>query len=231
MRVSEALNTRMTCRAFLDTPVPEAVVRAILAGAARAPSGGNLQPWRVWVLGGEPLRRLEAAVRGKLAAGQIADGPVEFMMYPRELKEPYAGRRFRTGEAMYQALGVGRDDWIARAAQTERNFDFFGAPVGLFLAIDRGMEPGQWADLGIFAQSVMLLAREYGLHTAALESWSLWHRTVRDFVGMPSELMLFCGLALGHMDEAHPVNRLRTERAGVDEFAAFAGFDASAPDI
>lgn len=225
MRVAEALDTRITCRAFRPTPVPLPVVRAILAGASRAPSGGNLQPWRVWALAGDALAALEADVRAKMASGQIADGPSEYLIYPSELKEPYASRRFRAGEAMYAALGVGRDDWAARMAEGARNFDFFGAPVGLFFAIDRSMQQGQWADLGMFVQSVMLLAREQGLHTAALESWALWHVTVRAFLGMPPELMLFCGMAFGHMDETHPINRLRTERVGVDEFAAFRGFD------
>jgi nitroreductase len=231
MQVSEALNSRFTCRAFLPTPVPKATVEAILAGAARAPSGGNFQPWWVWALAGEELAALERQVLGKIAAGQLIDGDFEYLIYPPD-QEPYTTRRFLNGEAMYAAMGVARDDGPGRMRQYERNFQFFGAPVGLFIAIDRAMLQGQWADLGLFLQSVMLLAREHGLHTAALESWSLFHRTARAFLGMPDELMLYCGLALGHADLEAPINRVRAERAPVSEFAVLRGFEnAEAPAV
>jgi nitroreductase len=205
-------------------PVPEATVQAILSGAAQAPSGGNLQPWRVWALAGDPLARLKGLVKAKLAAGQFADGVPEYSIFPSVMTEPYATRRFHNGEAVYATIGVARDDHAGRMRLLERNFEFFGAPVGLFLGIDRSMQQGQWADLGMFAQSIMLLAREHGLHTAALESWSLWPRTVAAAVGMPDELMLFCGMALGHMDERHPINRVHVGRAPLAEFAVLKGF-------
>jgi nitroreductase len=125
---------------------------------------------------------------------------------------------------MYAAIGVERGDGAGRWREMVRNFEFFGAPVGLFFAIDRSLGPPQWADLGMFIQSIMLLAREHGLHTAAMESWALWHRTVRAHLGIPDELMLFCGMALGRMDVDDPINRLRTERAPVSEFAVLRGF-------
>jgi nitroreductase len=224
MHVSEALHSRRTCRAFIDTPVPLATVRELLTLASRAPSGGNLQPWHVWALTGAPLSDLKAAVTTRVKAGEIADGPTEYLIYPLAMKEPYEQRRFRNGAALYAALGVTREEAEGRLDQILRNFEFFGAPVALFFAIDRDMHQGQWADLGMFMQSFMLAAREAGLHTAALESWALWPRTVAAFLGMPPELMLFCGMALGHRDETHPVNRTRAERAPVDEFARFVGF-------
>lgn len=224
MQVSDALETRMTCRAFLSAPVPEAVVRGILTQASRAPSGGNLQPWRVWALSGAPLAELQAAIKGKIAAGQISDGQTEYDIYPPDMGEPFASRKFQAGEAMYGALGVARDDFGARMREYVRNFELFDAPVGLFFAIDRGLRQGQWADLGMFMQSVMLAARDHGLHTAALESWALWHTTVREALGIPDELMFFCGMALGKMDEAHPINRCRTVREPVEGFAVLSGF-------
>jgi nitroreductase len=224
MQVSEALNSRFTCRAFLPTPVPQTTVEAILAGAARTPSGGNFQPWWVWALAGAELASLKRIVGEKIAGGQLIDGDFEYLIYPAD-KEPYATRRFLNGEAMYRAIGVARDDAPGRMAQYRRNFEFFGAPVGLFLAIDRTMLQGQWADLGMYLQSVMLLAREHGLHTAAIEGWSLFHRTVRGFIGLPDELMLFCGLALGHADLDAPVNRVRAARAPLCEFATLRGFE------
>jgi len=228
MLVSEALDTRFTCRAFLPTPVARETVEAVLKGAGRAPSGGNFQPWWVWALAGEELERLKAIVAGKIAAGQFTDGDFEYQIFPAD-KEPYATRRFRNGEGMYQAIDTGRDDGAGRFEQYKRNFQFFGAPVGLFIAIDRAMLQGQWADLGLFLQSLMLVAREQGLHTAPLESWSLFHRTVRDFVGMPDDLMLFCGVAIGHADLDAPINRVRAERQPLAEWAVMRGFEEAAP--
>jgi nitroreductase len=224
MNVSEAIQSRRTCRAFLDTPVSAATVRAILTSAARTPSGGNLQPWRVWALAGAELKALEAQVAAKIDAGQIADGPTEYLIYPTDMTEPYLSRKSKVGADMYAAIGVGRDDIAGQMAQFRRNFEFFGAPVGLFLALDRHLQPGQWADLGMFLQSLMLLAREHGLHTAPMESWALFHATVRAFLGMPDELMLFCGVGLGHMDAGDPINQWRAERQDVDDFAELRGF-------
>ncbi|MCI3134993.1 nitroreductase [Phenylobacterium aquaticum] len=224
MNVTEALETRMTCRAFLTTPVPEATVRAILTEAGRAPSGGNLQPWRVWALSGEALAALKGAITAKIAAGQISDGQTEYNIYPPDMGEPYLGRKFRAGEAMYAALGVAREDLGSRMREYVRNFELFDAPVGLIFAIDRGLAQGQWADLGMYMQSIMLLAREHGLHTAALESWALWHATVREALDIPPELMVFCAMAMGRRDETHPINQYRSDREPLEAFATFAGF-------
>lgn len=220
MNVSDALATRISCRAFLDTPVSEETVRDILDRARKCPSGGNLQPWRVHVLMGRALAALVEDVRGQLAALPIGE-PTEYDIYPPDLKEPYHGRRFRCGRDLYESVGVAREDRPARIAQFQRNFSFFGAPVGMIVSIDRTLGPPQWSDVGMYILAVMLLARERGLHTCAQEAWAGWHSTVARHVGLPAEEMVFCGLALGHMDEAHPVNALRTERASLEEIATF----------
>ena len=223
MNVSEALASRMSCRAFLPTPVPEATVRSILDAAKQSPSGGNLQPWRVYALAGEPLKEFLALVRGKLPMNPRGEGS-EYDIYPTGLWEPYRSRRFKCGEDMYATIGVTRDDKFARLLQFARNYEFFGAPVGLFFCLDRRMGPPQWSDLGMYMQSVMLLAREHGLHTCAQEAWSVWYRTVGEFLKLPPELMLFSGMALGYRDESAPINALRTDRAPLEEFAELRGF-------
>jgi nitroreductase len=218
MNVTEAILTRMSCRAFLPTPVPETTVREILEAARQTPSGGNVQPWHVYALSGEPLGELLALIRSKLPAHPRGDGS-EYDIYPANLWDPYRARRYKCGEDMYATINVAREDKFARLLQFARNYEFFGAPVGLFFYLDRRMGPPQWSDLGMFMQTVMLLARERGLHTCAQEAWSVWYRTVGEFLGVPSELQLFAGMALGHMDESAPINRLRTERAPLEEFA------------
>lgn len=223
MNVSEAVRSRFTVRAFLEKPVPAETVREILATARQAPSGGNLQPWHVHVLSGAPLREFKALIQRRLQ--DLPDGEgTEYRIYPANLGEPYRGRRYQCGMDLYTSLGIAREDKAARRRQFVMNFDFFGAPVGMFFCIDRQMGPPQWADLGMYLQTVMLLAREYDLHTCPQESWARWHRTVGEFIGLPEELMLFCGMALGYADEDAPVNRFRTARAGLDEFAVFHGF-------
>jgi len=220
MNVTEAIDTRMSCREFLDTPVPAATVRAILETAKRAPSGGNLQPWHVYVLAGAALEEFRATIRAKLPAQPRGEG-FEYDVYPKAITEPYLARRSKCGEDMYAVINVPREDKAARIRQFARNYGLFGAPVGLFFVIDRQMGFGQWADLGMFMQSIMLLAREYGLHTCPQEAWAAWYKSVGDFLQLPPQLMFFCGMALGFRDESAPINRLRTDRAELNEFAIF----------
>lgn len=223
MNVSDALDSRTSVRAFLEKPVPGDVVKDILLGASRSPSGGNLQPWHVWALGGQELARFKALMAERIKINPMGEQP-EYNIYPPELKEPYRSRRFRNGEDLYRTIGIPREDKAARLHQLAKNFIFFGAPVGLFFAIDRQMQPGQWADLGMYMQSIMLLALENGLSTCPQEAWALWHKTIAEFIGLPSHLMLFCGMALGYMDREHPINRLRADRADPSEFMTIRGF-------
>ena len=222
MSVSEAIDSRMSCRAFLPTPVPGALIREMLEAGKRAPSGGNVQPWHVYVVAGEPLQELRAIIRAKLPEQPMGEGS-EYNMYPPNMTEPYRSRRFKCGEDLYATIGIERADRAGRLAQFARNFEFFGAPAAMFFAIDRQMGADQWSDVGMFMQSLMLLARERGLHTCAQEAWSLWYKTLGEFLEFPPELMLFCGLAIGYRDESAPINRLRTDRAPLQEFASFRG--------
>jgi nitroreductase len=227
MNVSTAIDTRMSCRAFTSAPVAREIVVDILERAKRAPSGGNLQPWRVHVLSGAPLTELIGIVRERARKMPRGEG-AEYPVYPPNLHEPYRSRRFQVGEDLYATIGIAREDTLGRLRQFARNYEFFGAPVALFFSIDRRMGCDQWADVGMFMQNIMLLARERGLHTCAQEAWSSWHRTVGEFLGIPGEHMLFCGMALGYRDEAAPINRLRSQRAPLEEFVTLRGFDAPA---
>ncbi|MEL6793710.1 MAG: nitroreductase [Pseudomonadota bacterium] len=224
MKVSEALATRITCRAFTDEPVPLATVRRLLDHARKAPSGGNLQPWRVHLLAGDALAGLKADVKDAMKTTPMGLPP-QYEIYPPKLKDPYNARRRKCGEDMYATIGVTREDKPGRYAQFQRNFELFGATVALFVYLDRAMGPPQWSDVGMFLQSLMLAAREEGLHTAPQESWAMWADLVGDHVEPDPEHMLFCGVGLGHMDETAPINALRTDRAEVDEFATFRGFE------
>jgi nitroreductase len=220
-RVTKAVLERRSTRAFLPRPVDRALIEELLALAARAPSGGNLQPWRVDVLGGEPLAGLKAEATSALAAERAG---MELTVYPSPLPEPYRTRRYRSGEALYEAIGIPREDKPARLAQFARNFDAFGAPVLLLFSIDRIFDRPQWAHLGMFLQTIMLLAGERGLATCPQEAWAAVHEIVARHIGLPAGHILYCGMALGYADPDAPINRLRTERERVAAFATFRGF-------
>lgn len=225
MDVFEAVATRYSCRAFLPTPIPEKTMRDILERAGRAPSGGNVQPWWVHVLAGKKLEALRAIVRSRLDELPRFEG-AEYNIYPRDLKEPYESRRRRSGVMLYQSVGVTREDRAGRYRQYARNFLFYDAPVGMFFSIDRSMGPPQWSDLGGYIQTVMLLARDFGLHSCAQEAWTHLHKTLPPFLGLPTEHMLFCGMALGYADPDAPINNWRSPREPLDAFASFEGFES-----
>ncbi|MEE2781983.1 MAG: nitroreductase [Pseudomonadota bacterium] len=216
MNVSDAVAERKSIRRFLDAPIGEALIRELLTKAARAPSGGNLQPWRVYVINGETTQRFLEHVK----QSEIKEKP-EYAVYPPDLKSPYRDSRFKVGEDMYALLGIPREDKPARFAHLARNFEFFGAPAGFFCFVDRIMGPPQWSDLGMFLQTFMLLAQEAGLDTCAQEAWANKAQTVAQFVGAPDELMLFCGMAIGYKDTEQPVNTLVSDREPLDAWATF----------
>lgn len=222
MNVSEAVERRISVRAFKPDPVPGELLREILQKAGRAPSGGNVQPWKVYAVTGQPFANLKRRVAEQIAAGQF-ETP-EYDVYPASLWEPYRSYRFECGEDLYRSINIAREDKAARLAQRDQNYNFFGAPVGLFFFIERRMGAPQWSDLGMYMQTVMLLAVEYGLDTCAQEIWSAWPKTIAELVDAPVEQMLFSGMALGYRDPDHPINGLRTRRAPFDAFVKMQGF-------
>jgi nitroreductase len=221
MTVTEAVERRISVRAFRPDPVPGELVREILEVARRAPSGGNLQPWRVHALAGAPLAELKA-----LAAASLARGGEEpaYDVYPPNLWEPFRTRRFQCGEDLYASIDIPREDRPARLRQLANNASFFGAPVGLFFSLERRLGPPQWADVGMYMQTVMLLAIERGLDTCAQEFWARLPKTAGDFIGLPEDHMLFSGMAMGYRDEAAPINGWRTRRAPLEACAELRGF-------
>jgi nitroreductase len=222
MHVTDAVKNRTSTRAFLSTPVSTARLREVLDIARWSPSGGNLQPWRVFTVSGEAMQSLKKQAREEAATNPLGD-PTEFAMYPEKLQEPYRTRRYQCGEALYASIKIPREDKPARLAHVARNFEFFGAPAAFFFALEKNMGPGQWAHLGMFMQTIALVAHEQGLATCMQEYWMLRHTLIRRFFSMSESLQFYCGMAIGYADSQHPINGLRTERAPVDEFAVFYG--------
>ena len=216
MKVSEAVVARRSIRSFLDTPVSDEQISQLLEKAARAPSGGNVQPWRVFVINDSTMQKFHQF----LADTDPRETPA-YEIYPKELPSPYRDSRFKVGEDMYKLLNIPRDDKPSRFAHLARNFKFFDAPAAFFCFIDKTMGPPQWSDLGMFLQTFMLLAQEEGLDTCAQEAWANRSQAVASFVGAEDNLMLFCGMAIGYKNPEADVNSLVSDRAPLETWAKF----------
>lgn len=220
--VDELIRSRRSLRAFLPTPVADEDIRALLEVAARAPSGTNTQPWKVYVLRGDALHRLSQAILAAHNDPEVAKTHrEEYHYYPVEWRSPYIDRRRKIGWDLYALLGLGRENKVGMHAQHGRNYGFFDAPVGLMFTIDRVMEQGSWLDYGMFLQNLMLAARARGLDTCPQAAFTQYHRIIQEQLDMPAGEMLVCGMSLGFADTRKIENTLQTERASVDEFVRF----------
>lgn len=218
--VDEALTSRRSVRAFRPDPVDDETIRDILRVAARAPSGTNMQPWKVYVVKGERKQALTDAILNSGIRAEKAEWD-DYVYYPDRFFEPYLTRRRAVGFELYGLLGIGRREVEKMREQHDRNFAFFDAPVGMIFTIDRRLNTGSWIDHGMFLQSIMIAARGRGLHTCPQAAFAPYHRQIRPLLGISDEEIVVCGMALGHEDESKPENNLRTERVPLEDFVTF----------
>ena len=216
--VHDAITSRRSVRAFLPDPVKDQLLRCILRDAGRAPSGTNIQPWTVHVLRGAALQRVVEECTRRYD-GNATDGLGTY--YPSEFVEPYLSRRRKIGWDLYGLLGIGKGDREGSAAAHRRNFEFFGAPVGLILTMHETMQDGGWMDLGLYLGNVMTLARAHGLDTCPQAAWLEMASALRELLPIPNDHEVVVGCAIGFEDTSHPLAELRTERAELDEFVSF----------
>ena len=221
--VDEAITTRKSVRAFLPTPVERATVEELLAVASRSPSGSNIQPWKVRVVGGEIRQQLTRTILDAIARDGLDKFSREWNYYPVQWREPFLGRRRKIGWDMYALLGVGKGDHEGTHQARLRNYEFFGAPVGMIFTLEEDLEIGSWLDLGIFIGAIMIAARGRGLDTCPQAAFADFHLIIRPLLGIPKNEIVICGMALGYADPEAPVNELKTERAAVAEFTTFHG--------
>jgi nitroreductase len=216
MKVSEAVLSRRSIRAFTSEPIDNQIIKDLLNLAARSPSGGNLQPWKIYVINDRSMKKF-IEFQAKWNQPEVP----AYDIYPSNLKEPYRTSRYQLGETMYELLNIPRDDKEARLKQVMRNFQFFDAPAALFCFVDKQMGPPQWSDLGMFLQTFMLLAQEVGVDTCAQEAWAMKNDSVSEFVGASESDILFCGVAMGYKDKSASINKLSSERRPIDQWAKF----------
>jgi nitroreductase len=220
--VDAAIESRRSIRAFLPTPVAREDIEAILQVSARAPSGTNIQPWRVTVLTGDARQRLSDAILAVYGDPDAASSHTEeYHYYPRQWVSPFIERRRKIGWDLYKLLGLTREDKAGMAAQHGRNYRFFDAPVGMIFTIDRVLEQGSWLDYGMFLQNIMVAARGRGLDTCPQAAFTQFHRIIAEQLGLPANEKVVCGMALGYADLSKIENTLVTERASLAEFVRF----------
>ena len=216
MKVSTAVKSRSSIRSFLQKKVENNLIKELLTQASRSPSGGNLQPWKIYIINNSSMKKF-------LQFQEDWSKPENpgYEIYPTKLKDPYRTSRYELGEQMYNLLGIPREDKLSRLEQVMKNFDFFGAPCAFFCFVDRQMGPPQWSDLGMFLQTFMLLAKEVGLDTCAQEAWSIKQNSVSQFVNADAGDLLFCGMSIGYRDPEAIINTLASDRRPLETWATF----------
>lgn len=220
--VDAAITTRRSIRAFLDTPVAREDIEQILQVAARAPSGTNTQPWKVYVLTGAIKQRLSQQILAAHNDPEVASQHTqEYAYYPSKWVAPFIDRRRKVGWDLYALLGLTRDNKEGMRAQHGRNYQFFDAPVGFIFTIERVMEQGSWLDYGMFLQNIMVAARSRGLDTCPQAAFTQYHRIITDVLELPASETVVCGMALGFADHSQIENSLVTEREALSGFVKF----------
>lgn len=223
MNVTEAVATRRSIRQFLPTAVPQETLQRVLQKAQRSPSGGNTQPWNAVLLTRQPLADLTAKIKAKAATAPMGEGH-EYDIYPKGLEGRYEDQRRGVGKAMFDALGLAREDGAGRVAQMMKNWDSFNAPVQLFTYTRKYMGPPQWSDMGMWLQTVMLLLREEGLDSCAQEIWAMYGIYMRKLLNIDDDHIFFCGMAIGYRDPDAPVNNFTVPRVEIDQAIRWEGF-------
>jgi nitroreductase len=219
--VEQAITTRRSIRRFLPDPVDRATVERLLEIASRAPSGTNIQPWRVYVVAGETKTALSAAILEAYDGDEVFER--EYNYYPLEFSATHLARRRKVGWDLYGLLDIEKGNKDKMHAQHGRNFTFFDAPVGLMFTIDRELQTGSWLDYGMFLQNIMVAARGLGLHTCPQAAFANYHGIIRQQLGVPEDEVVVCGMSLGMIDVDAIENTLVTEREPVDGFTTFIG--------
>ena len=219
MNIKQLIESRYSVRSFLDKDVGFEKVKSILDTANSAPSGGNIQPWKVYVLGNNSKNELITQALNNYDTGVQED--IEYEIYPKPLAEEYKKRRSQCAADMYDALSIARDDIDTRLKQVRENFKFFGAPIGMIVTIDKSFAQNGWGHVGMFLQNLWLTAINEGLGVCLQESWSIYPKTVKKVIDCPDNEMIWCGIAMGYPNNEDPINNYRTSRDSLETFASF----------
>jgi len=223
MKTTEAVTSRRSVRQFIDRPVEVEKLQRVLEKAQYAASGGNTQPWNAILVTGDKLANITAKIKEKAKAAPMGEGH-EYAIYPEGLDGRYEDQRRAIGKAMFDSVGLARDDAKGRIAQMFKNWDSFDAPVQLYTYTPKYMGPPQWSDMGMWLQTVMILLREEGLDSCAQEIWAMYGTYMRELLNIDDDHIFFCGMAIGYRDENDPINNFERPRAELSDVVKWEGF-------
>ena len=210
------VRNRRSMRAFKSDSVPREVIEAVMGGAQQAPSNCNTQPWFVHVVTGDTLEQLRTELPSKFAAGEVAlDFP-----YDGQYDGVYKERQYASATALYDALGISREEKAARNNWFMRNFTFFDAPAVAFFTLPSQFGLREACDLGMYAQTVMLGLVAHGLGSCPQTSLGFLANVIRPALGLGDHEKLMFGLSFGYPTET-PVNQVRTQRAALHDVVTF----------
>ncbi len=219
MDILEAIRYRQSIRAFEKKEVSKDIINEILFNASFAPSGGNTQPWKIYVLSPEKMKILEQSVLKQLDEGNTEK--TDFNIYPPDMPDRFKDHIKACGLLMYDALAIKKDDFEGRLNQLKKNFSFFEAPVGMIVTVDKLADVNGWGHVGHFIQNICLASLSFGLGTCLQESWSMYPQTVKEHVDFSDDEVLWCGIALGYPDLTNPINKYRTSRKSITDLAKY----------
>ena len=220
IEVKDAIISRRSIRQFTSEPISNEVITDILEVAARAPSGTNIQPWKVHVLTGS-MKDEVCATASKSFLDPNKNNKNDRLHYMEKFRDPYITRRRKVGWDLYALLDIKKGDYEKTKSFHVKNFSFFGAPLGLIFTIEKDLGWMSWLDYGMFLQNICIAARAYGLHTCAQASWSGVHEDISPLLKISENHLIHCGMSIGMEDKQAVVNKLRTDRADLDDFVTF----------
>jgi nitroreductase len=220
--IDQVVRTRRSIRRFTDRPVSKKLLLEILDIARRAPSNSNMQPWRVYLVGGAAKDKVAQALSDAHQKSP-ADYQPERPMYAPNLPAPYSDRLQQFGRVLYGALGIDRADMEARGRYVARNLNFYAAPIGAFFTVDRRMEANSWFDCGLFAQTFMLAAKARGLDTCPQIFLTKYHSVVRRHLPIDDSQIIACGMSIDYGDTSSVEYSIDIPRIPVNEFASIGG--------
>ncbi len=223
MKTSEAVTSRRSIRQFIDKPVEREKLERVLEKAQLAASGGNVQPWEAIIVTGQPLAEITAKIKEKAKAAPLGEN-IEYAIYPEGLAGRHEDQRRAVGKAMFDSIGLAREDKAGRIAQMQKNWDSFDAPVQLFTYTRKYMGPPQWSDMGMWLQTIMILLREEELDSCAQEIWALYGSYMRELLNIDDDHIFFCGMAIGYRDADHPINNFERPRTPVSDVVKWEGW-------
>lgn len=217
MSVVDLLNARKATRAYQDKPVSAELIKQIFSDAQQSASNCNTQPWHVSIVTGDACAKLAQDLVAHVSGG--GEAKPSFQPGDHKLTDEYRTRQIECAVALYDTMGIGREDKMERMQLMLKNFEFFGAPHVAIFSMPTSMKEVNAVDVGIYLQSVLLLMTENGLASCPQGALAFYPDPIHEVANIPEGNGILFGLSFGYADDAAQINKVETTRASFDDFA------------